>query len=38
MINEANVGVGIKGDEGMEAVRASDYAIGQFKILHKLIL
>jgi P-type E1-E2 ATPase len=30
MIMKADVGVGIKGREGMQAARASDYSIGQF--------
>jgi phospholipid-translocating ATPase len=38
MIQEANVGVGIAGEEGMQAVLASDYAIGQFRFLVKLLL
>lgn len=29
MIQEANVGVGIAGQEGLQAACASDYAIGQ---------
>ena len=37
MINQGSIGVGIRGDEGLEAVRSSDYAIGEFKILRKLI-
>jgi P-type E1-E2 ATPase len=28
MIQEANIGIGIYGNEGMRAVQASDYAIG----------
>lgn len=38
MIQEANVGVGISGLEGRQAVMASDYAIAQFRFLHKLLL
>lgn len=38
MIMEANIGVGIRGKEGTQAVRSSDYAISQFKYLQKLIL
>jgi phospholipid-transporting ATPase len=38
MITEAHVGVGIKGLEGMQAARSSDYAIGEFKILKRLLL
>lgn len=30
MITEANVGVGVIGEEGMQAARASDYFIEQF--------
>ena len=38
MITEANIGVGISGNEGNQAVSSSDYAIGQFKHLKPLIL
>lgn len=38
MIQRAHVGVGICGQEGMQAVNASDYAIGQFSYLEKLLL
>jgi hypothetical protein len=38
MIQEADVGVGIAGEEGQQAVLASDYAVGQFRYLVKLIL
>lgn len=38
MIMEANIGVGIRGKEGTQAVRSSDYAISQFKYLEKLLL
>jgi len=38
MIQEAHVGVGISGQEGMQAVNSSDYAIAQFKFLRKLLL
>lgn len=31
MLLQANIGIGIHGKEGKEAVRASDYAIPQFK-------
>lgn len=34
----ADVGVGICGQEGMQAVMASDFAIAKFKILEKLLL
>ncbi len=35
MIQEAHVGVGISGNEGMQAVRASDYALAQFSYLQR---
>ena len=38
MIQEAHVGVGIKGEEGLQAVNAADYAIAQFRYLSPLIL
>ncbi|KAI9143285.1 hypothetical protein BKA69DRAFT_1063329 [Paraphysoderma sedebokerense] len=38
MIQEANIGVGIAGLEGYQAVMASDYAIGEFKFLARLLL
>ncbi|KAI7902367.1 uncharacterized protein BX663DRAFT_510883 [Cokeromyces recurvatus] len=38
MIQEANVGIGISGVEGRQAVMASDYAIAQFRFLRKLLL
>lgn len=38
MIQEADVGVGIAGVEGRQAVMCSDYAIGQFRYLDRLIL
>ncbi|KAF2281611.1 phospholipid-translocating P-type ATPase [Westerdykella ornata] len=38
MIQEAHVGVGIAGVEGRAAVMASDYAIGQFRFLTRLVL
>ncbi|TMW59040.1 hypothetical protein Poli38472_007185 [Pythium oligandrum] len=38
MIQRAHVGVGICGQEGMQAVNSSDYAIGQFYFLEKLLL
>ena len=37
MITEAHVGVGIRGVEGQQAARAADYAIGEFKMLHRLM-
>ncbi|KAJ2806205.1 phospholipid transporting ATPase, partial [Coemansia guatemalensis] len=38
MIQEADVGIGISGEEGMQAAMASDYAIAQFRFLQKLLL
>ncbi|XP_077164389.1 phospholipid-transporting ATPase IG isoform X7 [Paroedura picta] len=38
MILEAHVGIGIKGKEGRQAARNSDYAIPKFKDLKKLLL
>lgn len=38
MINEADVGIGIVGKEGMQAALASDFSITQFSNLKKLIL
>ncbi|XP_039446405.1 phospholipid-transporting ATPase VD isoform X3 [Culex pipiens pallens] len=38
MIQMADVGVGICGQEGMQAVMASDFTIAKFKILEKLLL
>ncbi|KAK6892469.1 Phospholipid-transporting ATPase DNF1 [Candida tropicalis] len=38
MIQAADVGVGIAGEEGRQAVMSSDYAIGQFRYLAKLLL
>eukprot|EP00762_Andalucia_godoyi_P004804 ANDGO_07205.mRNA.1 Phospholipid-transporting ATPase 3 len=38
MIQAAHVGVGISGLEGMQAARASDYSIGQFRFLQRLLL
>ena len=37
MITEAHIGVGIRGVEGQQAARASDYAVGEFKSLRRLI-
>ena len=37
MIMEANIGIGIYGEEGMSAVQASDFAIGEFKLLKRLL-
>ncbi|KAI9199832.1 uncharacterized protein BJ171DRAFT_462045 [Polychytrium aggregatum] len=38
MIQAAHVGVGIAGEEGLQAAMASDYTIGQFKFLNRLLL
>lgn len=38
MIQEAHVGVGISGKEGLQAARISDYSIAQFRFLQKLLL
>lgn len=37
MIVTAHVGVGIQGHEGLQATRASDFSIGQFKFLKRLL-
>ena len=37
MILEAHVGIGIHGEEGMLAVQSSDFAIGEFKYLRRLL-
>lgn len=37
MIQEAHIGVGIMGKEGTQAVRAADYAFGEFKFLERLL-
>ncbi|CAI2167189.1 19988_t:CDS:2 [Funneliformis geosporum] len=36
--DEANIGVGIAGEEGRQATMAADYAFAQFKFLEKLLL
>ncbi|EGZ18273.1 hypothetical protein PHYSODRAFT_559234 [Phytophthora sojae] len=38
MIQAAHVGVGISGQEGMQAANSSDYAIAQFRFLSRLLL
>ena len=38
MINEAHVGVGIYGKEGMQAAQSADYAIGEFQCLWNLLM
>ncbi|KAG9001427.1 hypothetical protein FRB94_004792 [Tulasnella sp. JGI-2019a] len=37
MIQAADIGVGISGEEGLQAVNASDYAIAQFRFLKRLL-
>lgn len=37
MIQEAHVGIGISGKEGRQAVNSSDFAIGRFQILNRLL-
>ena len=37
MIMEANIGIGIIGEEGMSAANASDFSIGEFKLLQRLL-
>ena len=37
MIMEAHLGIGIYGEEGMRAVQASDFSIGEFKFLRRLL-
>eukprot|EP00911_Craspedida_sp_UC1_P000540 UC1_evm1s413 len=38
MIQEAHIGVGILGKEGRQAARASDFSIGRFEVLQRMIL
>jgi phospholipid-translocating ATPase len=38
MIQAADVGVGISGEEGLQAVNSADYATGQFRFLKRLLL
>ncbi|TPX31648.1 hypothetical protein SmJEL517_g05073 [Synchytrium microbalum] len=38
MIQAANIGVGIMGKEGNQAVRAADYAFGEFRFLKRLLV
>eukprot|EP01065_Artemidia_motanka_P009473 TRINITY_DN14846_c0_g1_i1.p1 TRINITY_DN14846_c0_g1~~TRINITY_DN14846_c0_g1_i1.p1 ORF type:complete len:1595 (+),score=450.58 TRINITY_DN14846_c0_g1_i1:136-4785(+) len=37
MIQAASIGVGIQGEEGGQAAAQADFAIGQFKFLHRLL-
>lgn len=38
MIQAADVGIGIVGEEGRQAAMSSDYAVGQFRYLSRLLL
>lgn len=38
MIQTADIGVGISGQEGMQAVMASDFALSRFKYLERFLL
>nr|GMD55600.1 Phospholipid-transporting ATPase 2 [Ipomoea batatas]GMD57152.1 Phospholipid-transporting ATPase 2 [Ipomoea batatas] len=38
MIQQADIGVGISGREGLQAARAADYSIAKFRFLKRLIL
>eukprot|EP01125_Pyxidicula_operculata_P011070 TRINITY_DN3616_c0_g1_i1.p1 TRINITY_DN3616_c0_g1~~TRINITY_DN3616_c0_g1_i1.p1 ORF type:complete len:1085 (-),score=233.00 TRINITY_DN3616_c0_g1_i1:119-3373(-) len=38
MIQQADIGVGIKGREGAQAARAADFAVPQFRCLQRLLL
>ncbi|XP_043930717.1 phospholipid-transporting ATPase IC isoform X2 [Protopterus annectens] len=38
MIKTADIGVGISGQEGMQAVMSSDYSFAQFRFLQRLLL
>ncbi|XP_027008475.2 phospholipid-transporting ATPase IC isoform X1 [Tachysurus fulvidraco] len=38
MIKTADIGVGISGQEGMQAVMSSDFALAQFRYLQRLLL
>jgi len=38
MIQAADVGVGISGQEGMQAANSADFAVGQFRFLRELLL
>ena len=37
MIMEAHIGVGLYGEEGLRAAQSSDYAIGEFQVLRRLL-
>ena len=38
MIQAAHVGVGISGQEGMQAANSADFSVGQFRFLRELLL
>lgn len=38
MIREAHIGIGLYGNEGMSAVQSSDFALGEFKYLWRLLM
>lgn len=38
MIQTADIGIGISGQEGMQAVMASDFALSRFKFLERFLL
>ena len=38
MIQEAHVGFGVMGNEGMQAVMSSDFVIGQFRSLFLFVI
>ena len=38
VVLEAHIGVGISGQEGRQAVLASDFSFGQFRYLERLLL
>ena len=37
MITSADIGIGIMGKEGQQAARSSDYVLGQFSFLRRLL-
>ncbi len=38
MIRDAHIGIGLYGNEGMSAVQSSDFALGEFKFLWRLLM
>ena len=38
MIIEAHIGIGVRGKEGSQAVRAADFVLSQFFYLHRLLM